>query len=192
MAGRPCVIVPAHPVKAAGKDNLVPRGGGAFLNEIDGNLTLWSDGDGVTQLSWAGKIRGPTFNAVDFALEEIRHHTVTDSRGRHMTSIMARAVTDVEAEGRVREALSEENELLQAVRDMPGAGVRGWAEQLGWISPIGAPLKNKVSRRLATLKAEKLVEVRRGKYRITKAGEAELARSYGTYKGSKPWRDNEF
>src|SRR5262249_10304965 len=39
LAGRPCVIVNTHPVKNASDDNLLPRGGGAFLNEMDGNLT---------------------------------------------------------------------------------------------------------------------------------------------------------
>ena len=39
MPGEPCVIVACHPVKNASDDNLIPRGGGAFLNEVDGNLT---------------------------------------------------------------------------------------------------------------------------------------------------------
>ena len=39
MPGEPCVIVACHPVKNATDDNLIPRGGGAFLNEVDGNLT---------------------------------------------------------------------------------------------------------------------------------------------------------
>src|SRR5437773_3967246 len=38
MPGSPTVLVLCHPVKNATRDNLLPRGGGAFLNEVDGNL----------------------------------------------------------------------------------------------------------------------------------------------------------
>jgi len=33
-------LVNCHPVKNASRDNLLPMGGSAFLNEVDGNLTL--------------------------------------------------------------------------------------------------------------------------------------------------------
>jgi hypothetical protein len=39
MPGGPCVLVACHPPKNAGDDNLLPRGGGAFIAEMDGNLT---------------------------------------------------------------------------------------------------------------------------------------------------------
>jgi hypothetical protein len=39
LPGGPCVLVLCHPVKNAAADNLLPLGAGAFLNEIDGNLT---------------------------------------------------------------------------------------------------------------------------------------------------------
>src|ERR1700751_3158509 len=38
LPGGPTVLIPAHPIKAANIENLLPRGGGAFLNEMDGNL----------------------------------------------------------------------------------------------------------------------------------------------------------
>jgi hypothetical protein len=56
LPGKPAVVVPSHPVKNASKDNLLPVGGGAFLNEVDGNLTLWSDAEGQTSLSLAGQV----------------------------------------------------------------------------------------------------------------------------------------
>ena len=34
--GNPAVVVLSHPTKNAAHDNLIPRGGGAFLNELDG------------------------------------------------------------------------------------------------------------------------------------------------------------
>ena len=40
MKGNPATIVAAHPIKhARAKADLLPRGGGGFLNEIDGNLS---------------------------------------------------------------------------------------------------------------------------------------------------------
>jgi AAA domain/Bifunctional DNA primase/polymerase, N-terminal len=48
LSGGPCVIVNCHPVKNASDDNLNPRGGGAFVAEIDGNLTALRDDTAVT------------------------------------------------------------------------------------------------------------------------------------------------
>ena len=40
--GNPAIMALCHPTKGASRSNLLPRGGGAFLNELDGNLVLWS------------------------------------------------------------------------------------------------------------------------------------------------------
>ena len=39
LPGGPTILALCHPVKNAGEDNILPRGGGAYLNEVDGNLT---------------------------------------------------------------------------------------------------------------------------------------------------------
>ena len=39
LPGGPCVVVATHPPKSASDSNLQPRGGGAFIAEMDGNLT---------------------------------------------------------------------------------------------------------------------------------------------------------
>jgi hypothetical protein len=40
-----------HPTKGASRGNLLLHGGGAFLNELDGNLANWFHGPGeVTEL----------------------------------------------------------------------------------------------------------------------------------------------
>src|SRR5262249_48835927 len=43
LPGNPATLVACHPVKNAPKDNLEPYGGGATMNEFDGNLTLWNE-----------------------------------------------------------------------------------------------------------------------------------------------------
>lgn len=39
--GEPRALILCHPVKNAQQDSLLPRGGGAFIAEVDGNLTCW-------------------------------------------------------------------------------------------------------------------------------------------------------
>jgi RecA-family ATPase len=53
LEGGPTVLVCCHPVKHAGEDNLLPRGGGAFLAEVDGNLICRKD-DSAVELHWQG------------------------------------------------------------------------------------------------------------------------------------------
>ena len=71
LPGRPTVFVLCHPTKNAQRDSLLPRGGGAFLAEVDANLTLWKDEAGIITLHWSGKIRGPSFEPVRFELVPI-------------------------------------------------------------------------------------------------------------------------
>lgn len=75
---RPAVLVIAHPAgKIPAKENLVPRGGGAFLNEIDGNLTVWSPDASAQTLHHSQKFRGASFDPIEFVMEvrEFRHLT---------------------------------------------------------------------------------------------------------------------
>jgi RecA-family ATPase len=60
VLGKPAVLVPAHPIKGADKGKLSPYGGGAIINEVDGNLTLWRRDD-ACRLYWQTKFRGSDF-----------------------------------------------------------------------------------------------------------------------------------
>jgi hypothetical protein len=70
ISGGPTILVLCHPIKNADQDNLVPRGGGAFVNEIDGNLVLktLSEMPKVVDLHWHVKFRGPDFSPIGFML----------------------------------------------------------------------------------------------------------------------------
>ena len=99
LPGNPTVLVPTHPIKNAAKDNLLPRGGGAFLNEMDGNLTLWAEGDRLTtELSWQGKIRGPNFDPITFALEPGTCPELVDPAGRMIPSVWSYQIDQERAE----------------------------------------------------------------------------------------------
>ena len=74
-----------HPVKNAAKDNLIPDGRQrAFLNEVDGNLTLWANTERQTSSRCIGaaKFRGLQFNPLmAFELVEEKSERVKGCRG---------------------------------------------------------------------------------------------------------------
>jgi hypothetical protein len=71
LPGEPCVLILAHPTKGAKTiEEMVPRGGGAFLNEVDGNIGL-ARVDGLIAAQAVGKFRGPDFLPLHFRLRKI-------------------------------------------------------------------------------------------------------------------------
>jgi hypothetical protein len=88
LPGGPAILALCHPVKNAGEDNILPRGGGAYLNEVDGNLTA-QETDGVVQFHWQGKFRGPDFAPVSFRLRSVTHELLKDSKGRLIPTVIA-------------------------------------------------------------------------------------------------------
>jgi hypothetical protein len=60
LEGGPTVLVCCHPAKHAADDNLIPRGGGAFLAEVDGNLVCKKD-DSALELHPSRQVSRPRF-----------------------------------------------------------------------------------------------------------------------------------
>ena len=175
-AGRPAVMALAHPIKAATRDTLLPRGGGAFLAEIDANLVLWAEGEReTTALHWQGKIRGADFQPVTFALTPVTLTDKVDAKGRALVSVVAVLQTAEQADISIKAAFTNENVVLEWLRRHPGISVRDIAANAGWLSEAGKPHVGKVQRLLASLNHLKLARKWRGKWKITPAGEAELA-----------------
>jgi hypothetical protein len=107
LNGRPVVIVAAHPIKnAKDRNDLLPRGGGAFLNEVDSNLSLWADlEERTTELHWTGKHRGAGFDPIGFELREHPHPSWTyhDDKPVPMTvAVPSAKVVERNAEKRKR------------------------------------------------------------------------------------------
>lgn len=173
--GNPAVLAPAHPVKNAGKESLLPYGGGGFLNELDGNLTLWSEAMGESAtLHWQGKLRGADFAPVNFRLFQVKIADLTDRRGRPILSIVAALQTEAEAAAATKQAHTDENTVLELLRRKPGVAISEIASTAGWVSATGVPNKAKVARLLKALKNDKLATQHRGKWIITDAGKKEL------------------
>jgi hypothetical protein len=121
IAGPPAVIVAAHPIKhAKERGDLLPRGGGAFLNEVDSNLSLWADLEArTTELHWTGKHRGPGFAPLGFELRESPHPTWRYHNGDPVPMTVAVPSTPVERNAEKRQ------ERQPAKRGRPKKGMNG-------------------------------------------------------------------
>jgi hypothetical protein len=184
LPGGPCCIALCHPIKyAAEPSQLLPRGGGSFLAEVDGNLTLWRD-DQRAALHHTDKFRGPGFASIPFRLEPVTTGTLKDSEGRLIPTIRAVPISDEEEEREAETTHTDENKLLVArLEGGDGMSITDMAHALGWLLPDGGPARARVQRRLANLKKAGLIKPERGKWELTPKGE-KLARKL---KEKPPW-----
>jgi hypothetical protein len=163
IKGRPSVLVSAHPVKNASEDNLVPYGGGAILNEVDGNLTLWKGEGGLVTLHHT-KLRGIEFEPLPFQIQVSISHDVLDKEGKEIPLPIMLPGSERLAEERQEAAYSSHRKLLHAMIANPGASQRSWTVA------SGAKSAGTVNKKLQALKSEKLVEVTLGKWTVTAKG----------------------
>lgn len=120
LPGGPCVLVLCHPTKNATDDNIVPRGGGAFLAEVDGNISLLKNESTLAAFA-LGKFRGPEFTPLNFGLKVIRDHPLlVDTRGRQIPTIVAVPISAAEHERVQERASNDEDKVLRALCDNPG------------------------------------------------------------------------
>jgi hypothetical protein len=173
LPGGPTVLVCCHPTKSAGDDNLLPRGGGAFIAEVDGNLTCKKNGS-VIELHWLGKFRGPDFLPLQFQLETVTHERLKDSRGRLIPTVVARPLSEESRQALAASSRRDEDQLLKAIAENPGASQNKLAIALGWLMGTGEPYRMKVSRAAQTLKRQKMISDHRGAWKLSEAGRAEL------------------
>lgn len=171
LEGEPAVIVLCHPTKGAQRDTLLPRGAGALLTQVDGNLTCWKEADGVVSLHWAGKIRAANFDPIRFELKPCGLEGYADPKGRQPQSVVAVPVDEDRAEHLQAKALDDENRLLVAMQRKPGGSIAELAMAGGFTSELGAPQKSRVSRLLGSLVTGGLAKQERsGSYGLTAKG----------------------
>ncbi len=169
MPGEPCVIVACHPVKNATDDNLIPRGGGAFLNEVDGNLTAARTASGVIELHWQGKYRGPDFAPMHFTTRTVTNEQLKDSKGRLIPTVVASPLTEQGHADITQAVQSRQDQLLVALRDPANrkASQIELARQLGWKLSDGQPHHVAVQRTFKALHKAKLVTGEPGRIDLT-------------------------
>jgi hypothetical protein len=162
LPGHPAVIANCHPTKSANKDTLVPRGGGAFVNEIDTNLTVWSDGE-TAHLHWHLKKRGPDFDPIPFEF----HGKSMEEHGQKVPTVVALPITDQRAHDLKKGRNQDEDRLLYAMLHHPDSNFADWATACGW---NGERAKSKVHRVMARLLDDKLVEKSRRGFSLSVKG----------------------
>ena len=100
LPGGPTILVTCHPVKNPDMDNLLPRGGGAFLAEVDGNLVCIKDaGTMAGRGHQARQVPRARLRAVLVqAGGRRRAQKLVDSKGRMIWTIYAQAISRDEQE----------------------------------------------------------------------------------------------
>jgi hypothetical protein len=183
LPGRPTVLALCHPTKSvSAPEQLLPLGGGAYLNETDGNFTAWAHGDRLTTMHWTGKIRGPDFDPIEFRMPTITTSKLTDTKGRLLPTVMAEVVTDAQVEDAEAESLGQDDRLLRAMLERRDGSLAGWAADCGWYRAAAPgeqqqPNKSLVQRIMKRLVNDKLVTKVRNDYTLTKAGREVAAKT---------------
>jgi hypothetical protein len=172
VPGGPCVLALCHPVKNPDLNNLLPAGGGTFLNEIDGNLTAIKSTDITASLHWAGKFRGPEFAPLHFILKTVTHPDVADSDGRLLPQVICEALSEEETDDIVDRKRADENDVLAMIAADPAISSRDIAIKMGWKLTSGEPYQSKALRYVNALLDAKLIKTTRtGRHLVTEAGQ---------------------
>lgn len=171
LPGEPCVLILAHPTKGA-KDmgEMVPRGGGAFINEVDGNLGAVRDGN-LIGIQSVGKFRGPEFSPLHFGLHVV-HDTPAlfdPKKGKHIPTVVAQAVSEAGAAARAVERETTDIRLVRFIDANPKASFAQIAAEFG-------ANKSRAERMVNSLISDKLVKRDKltGKLTLTPAAQSSL------------------
>lgn len=175
LPSRPAVVVLCHPIKNASKDNLVPRGGSSYLNEVDGNLSQWRSGEIVT-LHWSGKFRGRDFDPIKFKLKTATHPSLLDRYGRQIETVILERLHEMDAHELRKETLKLEDKVLLLVDKYPQQSVADRCFDCGLINDQNAPQKSKMQRILGGLAEDRFIKRVRDRWELTSAGKKEVER----------------
>jgi hypothetical protein len=172
ISGGPTILVICHPVKNADPDNLVPRGGSAFVNEIDGNLVLKivSEAPKVVDLHWQVKFRGPEFSPIPFMIIAGYSKQIKDSKGRQISTVYAKPLSATERAATEGRGQANQDKLLIAMKDHNGASLAELAKYCGWFYKSGDPNKTFTNQTMHDLEARGLVRQDGRHWKLTKAG----------------------
>ena len=172
LPGNPSVLVLCHPVKHPQDwTQLLPRGGGAFLAEMDGNLTAWKHDEVMVDLNYT-KMRGPGFEPMTLKLEVIHTVRLVDDKGRVLPTVRAIVVSTSEEDQQSGRLVEDENRVLIQMMYVPNQSLSDIARAVGWLNDKDEPLKARVQRAVSRLEKEKPLLVRkvRGHWELTDKG----------------------
>jgi hypothetical protein len=173
LRGKPTVLVLCHPVKSATNDNLLPRGGGSFFGEIDGNLCARKT-DSAVEMHWFGKIRGMDFAPIAFRLDTVVARALKDAKGRNMPTVLATPIDEAAKQVLAASERSDQDRVLRATYDRPGESSNEIAKHLGWKMRDGKPYGVRVRRACERMAGDGLILKHRGAWVLSARGEKEL------------------
>lgn len=143
-SSRPTIIDLCHPNASASRDTLVPRGGSAFLNEIDGNVQCSRDDALTTLNSDPNKYRGNPF-MLSFHKRVVSLEHVTDTKGRKMELPVFEPLADQQEIYIQVQQYEDKYKLLKIMSEKPELNQTQWGIELGYD-------KSKVSRLIKNLR----------------------------------------
>jgi hypothetical protein len=180
LPGGPCVLVLCHPIKYVLESyQLLPRGGGAFLAEMDGNLTLVRHDDQLVELHH-NKIRGPGFEPMTFRLDRITTPKLVDSKDRMIPTVRATLIGQADEQVQQKRTREDEDRILAALLATPDASMAAIAEGNGWIYGNGDPAKTRVKKAIDRIHANAkpaLIRKNRDRWELTEAGKEAARRA---------------
>jgi hypothetical protein len=175
IPGRPCVFACCHPTKNADINNLLPAGGGTFLNEVDGNLTCIKT-ESASEVHWAGKFRGPEFGPLSFLLKTVTHQDLKDSDGRLLPTVICEALSDQAKDRIVETKGKDEDAVLALINPNSKITYRDIAAKMDWKLYSGEPHKTRAEQCVKSLIQARLIKrTRNGSHTLTEEGKATLA-----------------
>ena len=147
VAGGPTILVTCHPIKNPNMENLLPRGGGAFLAEVDGNLVCIKQPDSfVVELHWHGKLRGPDSHPSRSRADAGNDRAAAGQQGPRDHHGHGAPDLRPGAERGRNSARSDQDDLMAAMRSHPEASLRELARAAGWVNSAGKPNQSKANR----------------------------------------------
>ena len=143
ISGGPSIVVLCHPIKNYDLQNLLPRGGGAFLNELDFNLVLVpvSETPKISELHWQAKHRGPDFAPVTFKLTTVTSDQIKDSKGRLISTVTAAPLTRGEVDAAESTGTHRQGNCLPPCTPTRGRHWQSWRKPVAGPTPAGNRIK---------------------------------------------------
>jgi hypothetical protein len=164
---QPVNIILAHPVKNATQDNLLPRGGSASTNELDGNLTVWREENGIVTLHWLGKFRGVPFDPIRLETELIKPEGLVDAEGNQMPCTIIKPLLDSRAAELANQSGTREMKALATLKANPKIA----QAELGTVIGVHRTTAGRI---LESLRKQKLIRTFPSGTTLTAAGEKTL------------------
>jgi hypothetical protein len=179
IPGRPTTLALAHPKMNQASDYMVPRGGGGFLGEIDGNIGVHKEADTLVFKTCPVKFRGAPFGDIAFEIVEMQsdHPKMVDTKGRKIRVAYAEPINEYREAEIKSEANADDDAMLIDMLRVQDLSQRDRARSLRWDGAGLDAARMRVRRSVGRLKKHGLVFIgRKGEAALTDAGRREAKR----------------